>query len=121
MILPVWVKPAIAAVALAGAFSAGWVVNGWRWEAKQAEALRDAQIAFHKQLAQQQDEAEQYEQSREQARQDHLAREEQVRIIYRDRVVDPGCEPPDDAKRVLDEALRDANARAAGEPRSAMP
>jgi hypothetical protein len=109
-LIPWWVYGIAAAVALSGAFGVGWAVNGWRWEAKQAEALRDAQIAFQRQLQKQQDESEAYEQERERGRDESRARETEIRTIYRDRVAPAECEPPADAQRLLQGAVDSANA-----------
>lgn len=111
MILPVWWKPALAAVALSGAFLGGWTVNGWRHEAKQADALREQQAAFQRQLAKQHEIAAEYEAEREAGRIEHHVRENTIREIYRDVPVSPDCEPPADALRVLDEAINAANQR----------
>lgn len=115
MIIPPWVKPAIAAVALVGAFSAGWTVNGWRWEAKQADALREQQEAFNRQLAKQDDIATEYEQSRERGRVQARDRETQVRTIYETVEVPGECAAPDSVRGVLSEAVASANT-AAGQP-----
>lgn len=120
-LLPPWLLPALGALALAGAFWGGWTVQGWRCGAKQTEALERAQKRFDAQLAKQNEEATEYEQDREQGRQDSRARETAIRTIYRDRIVLAECEPPADALRVLDDAIGAANARAAGEPGASVP
>lgn len=38
-----WIKLAVAAMLLGAAFYGGWSVNGWRWEAKEASALKELQ------------------------------------------------------------------------------
>lgn len=115
MILPVWWKPALAAVALSGAFLGGWTVNGWRWEAKQADALREQQAAFQRQLAKQHDIATNYEQGRETARVEYVTREGQVREIYREVEVPAECAAPDSVRSLLSEAVTSANS-APGQP-----
>lgn len=37
MIAPVWLKPAACALALVGAFAAGWTAQGWRADARLSE------------------------------------------------------------------------------------
>lgn len=114
-LIPWWAYAIAAALAIGGAFSAGWQVRAWKCEAAQTKALKAQQIAFQKQLAQQQDESEQYEQERGAAREDSRERETEVRTIYKDRIVPGECAVPDDARRVLEQAVTDAN-RAAGQP-----
>lgn len=120
-LIPPWVLPVLAAIALAGAFWGGWKVQGWRCGARQVEALQRAQERFRQQLEKQQNESEAYEQSRERARQDGARRDETIRTVYEDRIVDPGCEPPAGVRSVLQTELDAANARAAGEPAPEMP
>jgi hypothetical protein len=110
LFLPPWVLPALGAVALAGAFWGGWQVQGWRCAARQTEALQQAQKRFERQLARQNEEAEQYEQEREQGRADARERENTVREIYRDIVVPGECAPDPDAVGLLEDAIRAANA-----------
>lgn len=117
---PLWVKPAIAAVALVGAFSAGWTVQGWRWAAADAERLEAEVKAKDDQLARQDEIATDYEQSREQGRVEAHTRETTIREIYRDVEVPADCEPEPDALRVLDQAVDAANQRA-GQPGAAVP
>lgn len=110
MILPVWVKPALAAVALSGAFSAGWTVNGWRMAAKAEKALIAQQKAFERQLAKQHDISAEYETGRETARVEYITREGQVREIYREIEVPSSCAAPPAVRGVLAEAVTSANA-----------
>lgn len=109
MILPPWAYAAAAGVTVLGSFGAGWMVNGWRWEAKQAEALREAQIAFQKQLDHQNKEAAQYEADREAARVESRERQETIRTIYETVEVPAECAAPDSVRSVLDSAVQSAN------------
>lgn len=43
-----WIRLAIVAAVLGAAFYAGWQLNGWRWEAKEAAALRELQQQIDK-------------------------------------------------------------------------
>lgn len=113
MIVPPWVKPALYGTAAVLVFSAGWVTNGWRWEAKQTAALEAQQKAHDRQLAKQNDIASQYETRREQSRQEGIAREAEVRTIYRDVPVPAECAAPDSVRDILAEAVTSANT---GEP-----
>jgi hypothetical protein len=109
MILPPWVKPAACALALSASFGAGWVANGWRWEAMQATALRKQQAAFQKQLDHQNKEAAQYEADREAARVESRERQETIRTIYETVEVPAECAAPDSVRSVLDSAVQSAN------------
>ena len=110
LIIPPWVKPALCAVALVGSFGAGWTVNGWRWESKQAEALQRAQKRFQDQLDKQQRVSEQYEAERDAARAESLSRETRVREIYRNIPAPPAeCEPDPRATELLRDAITKAN------------
>lgn len=120
-LVPWWAWAALAAVALSGAFSAGWTVRRWKDTAHEAQALKRAEIQFQARLRQQHQESQQYEQERETARQSGVDRQQAIRTVYRDRVVGPSCAAPDAVSRVLDDAVRDANARAGGQPGAAVP
>jgi hypothetical protein len=110
MILPPQAKLAIGAVALLGAFSAGWKIESLRWHAHEAKALKQTQAAFQQQLAKQNKEATSYEQERETARVEYVTREGQIRTIYKDRPVSAECEPPAGVRDVLSSAIGSANA-----------
>jgi hypothetical protein len=43
-----WIKLAVAAALLGAAFYSGWSLNGWRWAAKEAVALKATQEAMDK-------------------------------------------------------------------------
>jgi hypothetical protein len=109
MILPPWVKPALAAAALIGTAGATWQVQEWRHTAKQADALRAQQKAFERQLAKQDDIATEYEAERETARVEYITREGQVREIYREVEVPSSCAAPPAVRGVLSEAVTSAN------------
>jgi hypothetical protein len=96
-----------------GAFSAGWRIEGLRWTAHEAKALRQQEIAIRAQLAHQDKEGSAYEGEREQSRQDNVQRQEQVRTIYRDKIVPGECAVDPDARGVLESAVGDANTAAA--------
>lgn len=112
LVLPPWVKPALAAVALSGAFLGGWTVNGWRWSAHEAKALKQAEIARDRQITKAQSEGTLYEQAKATRDASQRTRETQVRTIYRAVTVPANCEPPADALGVLDNAIREANSGA---------
>lgn len=120
MLFPPWVKPALYGTALVLAFSAGWTVQGWRWEAKQTAALDAQQKAHDRQLAKQNTVAAEYEADRETGRVEARTRETQIRRIYETVEVPAECEPGPDALRVLDQAVDSANQRT-GQPDAAVP
>lgn len=116
MIIPPWAYAVAAGVTFAAGFGTAWQVQQWRWHAHEAKALKAQQAAFQRQLDQQNQKATEYEAERETARVQSRERESTIRTIYRDRVVPADCEPPADARGVLDDALLRANARASGQP-----
>lgn len=105
------------------AFGAGWQVRTWKADSDQLEAV-EAGIARGKEQQQLADyKAGRYEEHRDEAQAVTLARDTEIRTIYRtQRVVVPTeCVPPADALRVLDAAIGDASAAASGKPRPAVP
>lgn len=62
-----------------------------------------------------------YEREASNAAQIATVREREIRTIYRDIEVPADCAVPDDAYRVLSEAIAAANAAAAGEPVGPLP
>lgn len=111
-----WIGLAIGLALVLTAFGAGWQVRAWRCDA----ALLAVAEANARATARMQDEANaastEYEQDRSNGYAASQDRQERVRIIYRDRPVSGDCAVPDDARRVLDEAVRAANSGATGQP-----
>jgi hypothetical protein len=60
--MPVWVKPLAAALALCGAFGAGWWVNGVRHERDALQESAGAREALDKALADERARADRYSQ-----------------------------------------------------------
>jgi hypothetical protein len=120
-LIPLWAWGIIAAALLATTFGAGFKVASWRCAARQVEALREAQKRFDEQLAKQNEEAREYEAERENARRSGVDREGAIRTVYRTIEVPAECAAPDAVRGVLDDAIREANARAAGEPLPTVP
>lgn len=120
-LVPPWAWAAIAVTLLAAAFGAGWKVRAWRCEAARIELVERQQKQFDRQLAQQQRESEAYERDQLQARDASRRRETEIRTIYRDVPVPAECEPPADVRSVLDDSVRAANARAAGQSGGTVP
>lgn len=121
MIIPPQFLAIGAGAAILAGFAGGWTVRDWRCEAAVARHLKqdikDAAIAQRAVDVS----ATGYEQERADATPRTEAREQAIRTIYKDRVVDHFCAVPPDARRLLDEAVREANARASGEPGAAVP
>jgi hypothetical protein len=109
------------AAALLTGFVGGWQVRDWKCQAAQAEALEQADQQRDRLQRQVEDQATRHERDRADASRraaDHL---QSYRTVYRDRLVPGDCAGPDDARRVLERAVADANAQAAGEPGGAVP
>lgn len=81
MIAPVWLKPAACALALVGAFTAGWTAQGWRADAR----LSKLQQAHAKEQAAQQTQAladyQRMEQTKNDAIQKAQARSEYLQTV----------------------------------------
>lgn len=90
-------------------FGAGWQVNEWRHDAAALKTERKADKDRQKAQANADDTAIEYEEGKADAEQRHTDRAAQVRIIYRDREVPAVCEPDADSKRLLDQAIAEAN------------
>lgn len=90
-------------------FGAGWQVNDWRRDAKALEAKEQAHKQQREDQAKADDTAIEYEEGKADAEQRYTDRAAQVRIIYRDREVPAVCEPDADSKRLLDQAIAEAN------------
>lgn len=105
------------------AFGAGWQVRTWKADSDQLEAV-EAAIQRGKEQQQLADyQAGRYEDQRDDAQAAAVARDTEIRTIYRTQniVTSADCEPPAAALRVLDIAIGDASAQTAGQPRAAVP
>lgn len=119
MILPPWVRPAIAATALLSAFACGWTVQGWRWSAADAERLQAEVKAKDKQLAKSNEAATQYEATRNANIEATRATDVQIRTVYRDRIVSPDCALA--SRGLLSEAISRANSTTGSSTSSTVP
>lgn len=121
---PTWALLAGGSLLLSAvAFGAGWQVRTWKADSDQLEAV-EAGIQRGKEQQQLADyKAGRYEEHRDEAQAATVARDTEIRTIYRtNRVLVPAeCEPPAAALRVLDDAIDDASAAATGKPRPAVP
>lgn len=121
LILPPWVKPAGAALALVGAFYGGWTVRTWKAGFDGKQALEKAAAALHQAAANIGTVAALYEGEKALASARSIERQTELRTIYHETTVPAECAAPAAARGVLDNAVRDANARAAGQPGAALP
>ncbi|AIT81584.1 hypothetical protein [Novosphingobium pentaromativorans] len=110
-----WCLGGAAAAALVGAWG-GWTVRDWKRDSEVLAGIEKATELVNEQLATIDAAAQAYEQEREDARVQTNVRESTIREIYRDRPVPADCAVGDDVRGVLNDAVRSANARAAGEP-----
>ena len=108
-----------AGIAIA-AFLAGWSVNGWRYQSREAKALETALAARDEANERANILAADYEALRASLEYQSDRVQTEVRTIYRDRTINPDCAVPAGAASLLDNARRDANAAIAGEPRGPM-
>lgn len=105
------------------AFGAGWQVRTWKADSDELEAVQ-AGIERGKEQQQLADyKAGRYEDQRDDIQAAAVARDTEIRTIYRTNnvLVPAECEPPAAALRVLDDAINDASAQATGQPRAAVP
>ena len=106
---------AISLAIAAASFAGGWQVRGWRCDAALLKVERAAEKDRARMQARVETAATDYETDRSAGYADAQAREVRVRTIYRDRPIRSDCALPDDARRVLDEALTAANSGTTGQ------
>lgn len=122
--MPVWALYLGGAVMLTTTgFISGWTVRDWKAD---SEELADIQAGIE--LGKQQQEladyrAGRYEEYRDEREAAIRERDTEIRTIYRTEQVEVPveCEPPAGALRVLDDALRDANAQVTGQSGPTLP
>lgn len=121
MLIPPQFLAAGGAIALVGGFMGGWIACDWKRDSEDLHALKKstAQIAHSADRIDQS--AAKYEQEKPDANARSTQRESTIREIYHDRVVPSDCAAPDTVVRVLNDAVADANARAAGKPAAGLP
>lgn len=104
-----------AAIAIA-AFAAGWSVNGWLYQSREAKALEQAVRERDEANERANGIAADYELARTALNEYSGDISTKVRVVYRDRKISPNCAIPDSAARLLDDARNAANAAITGEP-----
>lgn len=122
--MPVWGFYLGGAVLLSlVGFGTGWQVRSWKADSDELEAVQLA-IAHGREQQELADyKAGRYEGIRDDERTEALARDTEIRTIYRtERVEVPAiCEPPATALVVLDASIRSANSQVAGQSGSEVP
>lgn len=98
---------------IAAAFVLGWTVRSWRCDAAMLKIERATATAAAKMRGQGEASASDYEQDRSAGYAAAYRRQEQARTVYRDRIVPADCAVPDDARRLLSEAVDAANSASA--------
>lgn len=112
----------VLGVATAAAGFAGWKVRDWACDAAQTRAAETTLENAVEAQDEVNEEAGAYEATRADADARGRAAQAEVVTIYRDLPAPPvSCTPPDDAERLLREAVASANARATGQPLPALP
>jgi hypothetical protein len=115
-----WCLAGAGVAALLGAWGA-WTISDWRHDSAALTALNTATADAKKAPKQSRAQGDAYEKDRQDDQVQSTVRESRISTIYRDRPVPADCAVPDDAGSVLDDAIRAANARAAGQPGSGLP
>lgn len=111
----------IAAGAALVAFTAGWTVNGWRYQSKEAEALEQAYSARDAANARANGLSADYEIARAALNDRSAETTTKIRTVYRDRKISTDCAIPAGAASLLDDARHSANAAITGKPGRAVP
>jgi hypothetical protein len=98
----------------------GWTVRDWKADADQLEAEKKAFTQYTALTEALADASLSYETLAQGIRASERRDRETIREIYRDKVVPAECAAPAGAVSLLTEAIRDANAAAAGKPVSTV-
>jgi K+-sensing histidine kinase KdpD len=108
-----------AGIALS-AFLAGWTVQGWRYQSKEADALEQAYSALNDANKRANDLAADYEIAEAALNEYSKQTAAKVRVIYRDRKISADCALPADAAILLNEARDNANSAITGKSGGAV-
>lgn len=99
----------------------GWTVRDWKADSDLLASQEAAQERYDAKAQEASNRSDAYEKLAQQIRASERTDRLEIREIYRDVEVPSDCAVPDDAARVLDNAVRRANAAAAGEPIDPVP
>ena len=116
---PLWLYGGAGAL-LAGAL-AGWTVRDWKADSDALKAEEKAQTEYIAAVQALADQSLAYETLAQSLRTDERRDRETIREIYRNVQVPTECAVPADAVGLLNNAVTEANAAAAGKPRSTVP
>lgn len=100
---------------------AGWTIRDWKRDSEVLAEVTKAAKNLDKASAEVAKAAGAYEQEKADAVTNTTLRESTIREVYRNVPVDADCAAPDAAARVLNDAVAAANARASGQPATAVP
>jgi ribosomal 50S subunit-associated protein YjgA (DUF615 family) len=118
-VTPLWLYGGAGAL-LAGAL-AGWTVRDWKADSDALKAEEKAQTEYVAAVQMLADQSLAYEALAQTIRASERTDRETIREIYRNVQVPANCAAPAAAVSLLDNAVRDANAAAAGKPRGEVP
>ena len=105
----------VAAVVFVLGLAVGWKIRDWRCDAAYAKAIQQSTKIKEKQTAIVNDASQDYEDKRGKADVITVQRTNTIREIYRDAPAPAAsCAAPDDARRLLESSVSDANAAATG-------
>ena len=116
---PLWLYGGAGAL-LAGAL-AGWTVRDWKADSDALKAEEKAQTEYIAAVQALADQSLAYETLAQSLRTDERRDRETIREIYRNVQVPAECAVPADAVGLLNNAVTEANAAAAGKPRGTVP
>lgn len=103
-------------------FLSGWKVRDWQCDAAYSAALEKANKAREKKQSIVDGAATTYENERSKAHDVTVERTHTIREIYRNTPpVSVNCSAPDNARRVLEDSVSDANAAASGKSGGELP
>jgi hypothetical protein len=108
------------AALLLGLFG-GWSIRDWKADADQLQAMEAANRQREKLQAKYDAIALGYEADRAQAETNSITRQTELRTIYRETPVLGDCAAPAAARGLLEDSIREANARATGKSPDAVP
>lgn len=103
------------------AFFAGWTVRDWKADSDALEAERGAQERYEARVDQLAEQSLRFEELAQDIRASERVDRTTIREIYNEVEVPGECAVPDDAASLLDNAVGQANAAAAGESIGELP
>lgn len=120
MVLNPLIAYSAGAALLVGLFG-GWSIRDWKADADQLQAMEVANRQREKLQARYDAIALGYEADRAQAGINSVTRQTELRTIYRETPVLGDCAAPAAARGLLEDSIREANARATGKSPDPMP